>query len=118
MGEAPVPTRSVVAADSRFLRPVRRYRGCKGRRNDKVLGEGETFMAVKDEDPEAESEVVDECITLMASAEDYPPKKPRRKKKAVGLYGDIESRGCQKRRGEVWGGLVCAQGGWRGGVLS
>src|SRR5229473_5266152 len=63
-GEAPVSTWAVApAADSRFLRPFRRYRGCKGRRNDKGLGEGETFMAVKDEDPEAESEVVEECIT-------------------------------------------------------
>ena len=63
-GEAPVPTRSVAAAaNSRFLRRFRRYRGCKGRRNDKGLGEGETFMAVKDEDPESESEVVEECIT-------------------------------------------------------
>ncbi len=66
-------------------------------------------MAVKDEDPEAESEVVDECITLMASAEDYPPKKPRRKKKAVGLYGDIESRGCQKRRGEIGEAMFLAK---------
>src|SRR5258708_29957147 len=118
-GEAPVSTWAVApAANSRFLRPFRRYRGCKGRRNDKGLGEGETFMAVKDEDPEAESEVVDECITLMASAEDYPPKKPRRKKKAVGPYGDIESRGCQKRRGEIGGGAFFGEGGRVGGGVS
>src|SRR6266481_4657776 len=69
-GGSLVPTLAVAAAaNSRFLRRFRRYRGSKGRRNDKGLGEGETFMAVKDEDPEAESEVVDECITIMAGAE-------------------------------------------------
>jgi len=66
-------------------------------------------MAVEDEDPEAESEVVDECITIMAGAEDYPEKERKRKKKAVGPYGDIESRGCQKRRGEIGEAMFLAK---------
>ena len=58
-------------------------------------------MAVEDEDPEVEAEVVNECITIMAVAEDYPEKERKRKKKAVGPFGDITDRTCQKVRGEI-----------------
>jgi PD-(D/E)XK endonuclease len=48
---------------------------------------------------------------IMAVAEDYPRKEPRRgrKKKAFGPYGDIESRGCQKRRGEIGEAMFLAK---------
>src|SRR5712671_1556281 len=66
-------------------------------------------MAVEDEDPEEESEVVEECITIMAVAEDYPDKGRKRKKKAVGPYGDIQDRKCQKRRGEIGEAMFLAK---------
>jgi hypothetical protein len=66
-------------------------------------------MGFEDDDFEAGSGEVDEEITLMAAAEDYPQKGRKRKKKAVGPFGDIESRGCQKVRGEIGEAMFLAK---------
>ncbi len=67
-------------------------------------------MAVKDEDPEVEAEVVNEGIAIMAGAGGFPQmRRKRKRKKAVGPYGDIESRGCQKRRGEIGEAMFLAK---------
>lgn len=46
---------------------------------------------------------------IMAVAEDYPRKKRRGKKKAVGPFGDITDRKCQKVRGEIGEAMFLAK---------
>ena len=56
------------------------------------------FMGLTDRDGGGDFSAVIDCI--MAVAEDFP-EKGRKRKKAVGPYGDIQDRKCQKVRGEI-----------------
>ena len=55
-------------------------------------------MGLTNGDGDGDFRAVIDCI--MAVAEDFP-EKGRKQKKTVGPYGDIQDRGCQKRRGEI-----------------
>jgi hypothetical protein len=59
---------------------------------------GEKFMERANAEVNEGFGAVIDCI--MAVAEDYP-EKGRKRNKAVGPYGDIQDRKCQKRRGEI-----------------
>jgi PD-(D/E)XK endonuclease len=63
-------------------------------------------MGLTSQDADGEFGAVIDCI--MAVAEDFP-EKGRKRRKAVGPYGDIQDRRCQKRRGEIAEALFLAK---------